>query len=112
MARDAVAGIDAPGQGSGGAVRVIERAAEKASDAADGDAGGQRNGEEIARAAVDTEAPLDGFDRDGAAENRADDRFAAEEVWQIVPVRGGASRIFKPVEDLRPDGCAADGGCD
>lgn len=99
MAADSVAEINAPGQRRGDAVGVVGEAREEAADAAEGDAERERRGEEVAGGARFAGSALGPFDREQTSDQRADNRFAAEEVDRIAPTRERLRGIFKPVED-------------
>jgi hypothetical protein len=62
VAWDAVAEVDGPGEGGGGAVGVVGEAGEEAAEAADGDADAEGDGEEVAGAGADAGEELDELD--------------------------------------------------
>src|SRR5215475_8577224 len=101
MARHAVAEIDTPRQRRRVAVRVIVEAREEAADAADRDAGDQRQGECITTRTARADRALDEFDADKAAEQRADDRLAFEQMAPVGEIGERVARILDPVAKLR-----------
>lgn len=78
MARDAVTEIHAPRQAGGRAVGMVGQPCEKAADAADAHADGQRQHESIAAGALDVGNALGDFHAKHAAKQCADDRLARE----------------------------------
>lgn len=93
MAADAVAEIDAPRQRRGDAIRVIGETREEATDASDGDAERERRGEEVARRARFAGAALGPLDGEKAADQRADNGLAAEQIDRIMPAGEGERGI-------------------
>lgn len=112
MAADAIAQIDAPGQGGGGAKGVVLFAGEQAADAADGDADGERDGEDIASAAADAGEAFSDLDREGVAGECADHALAAEQIVEIGEGASGQERVFTQVEQLGAEDGACNGGDD
>lgn len=110
VAADAVAEVDAPGQMCGNAIGVVGEASEEAADAADGDAGGERDRVEVAGGLAESDVALDEFDREQTADEASDDGFAADEISRVVQVVQRELRVFEPEQELRAEGCAGDGG--
>jgi hypothetical protein len=77
MTGDAVAEVDAPREGGGGAVGVVSEASEEAAYAAYGDAEAEGSGEEVSGTRVDVADAFSDFDGDPAAKQAADDGFAS-----------------------------------
>ena len=112
MARDSVAEIYSPGESRRKAIRVIGEAGEEAADASDGDAERERDCVEIAGRGAKTDVALDEFDGDEAADQGADDGFAADQVLGIVEVVQGGAWIFEPKENFRTERGTGNGGGD
>jgi len=110
VARDAVAEVDGPGEAGGRAVGVVGEAGEEASDAADGDAKGERDGVEVTGGVTESDIALDEFDGDQAASEGADDGFASDEGGGVVEVVQSEGGIFEPVEELGAERGSGDGG--
>jgi len=96
MARDAVAEVDGPWEIRGRAVGVIGEAGEEASDAANGDAEGERNGIEVAGGLAESDVAFSEFDSNQAERERADNGFASDEIGGVVKAMKSESRIFEP----------------
>ena len=110
MAGDAVAEVYGPGEIGGGAVRVVGKACEEASDASDGDAEGEGNGVEVAGGSADSDIAFDEFDGDEASGEGADDGFAADQVGGVVQVVRGKLRVLEPEQEFGAEGGSGDGG--
>ena len=108
MTADAVTEVHTRPQHGRRAVGPVFQSGEEATDAADGDAGRQRDGKQIAGPRRHTEPPLGGFDSDEPADQAADNGLTREQEVQIVPVRHEQRRVFNPIQRPAPD-CAADG---
>lgn len=104
MARDAVAEVDAPGQGGRGAVGVVGDAGEEASDAPGGDAESKRNGVEIAGGLAEPDVAFGEFDGDEAEGKGSDDGLAADEVAGVVEAMPGKCGVFEPEQKLGAEG--------
>jgi len=112
MAADAVAEIDAPGERGGDAIGAVRQAGEEAANAPDGDAERDGRGEEVAGGARLAGEALGQFDEEQAANQRADDGLAAEQVDGIAPAGERGGRVLEPVEDAAADRRARDAGGD
>jgi hypothetical protein len=97
VARDAVAEVDGPGERGGRAVGVVGEAGEEASDAADGNTDGERDGVEVAGGLVESDVAFDQLDGDQASGERADDGFASDEIGGVVEAAPGELRVFEQV---------------
>lgn len=111
MAGDAVSEVDSPGKVGGSAVSIVGEAGEEASDAADGDAEGERDGVEISGGLADADVMLGEFDGDESSRKRSDDGFAAEQVGRIMKVLPSECGIFQQEEKSRSDCGPGDRGC-
>jgi len=110
VARDAVAEVDGPGEAGGRAVGVVGEAGEKASDATDGDAEGERDGVEVAGGMAQSNVAFDEFDGDEAAGEGTDDGFASDEVGGVVEVVHGEDGVFEPEQKFGAERGSGNGG--
>lgn len=78
MAGDAIAEVDGPGEIGGRAIGVVGESGQEASNAADGDAKGERDGVEVARRGADSDVAFDEFDGDEASGECTDDGLSAD----------------------------------
>ena len=113
MAGDAVAKVDGPGEARGRAVGVVGEAGEEASDAADGDAEGERDGVEVSGGFAESDVAFCEFDGDEAEGESADNGFASDEVVRVVEVLPRELGVFEPEQKLGTERASGDcGGCD
>ena len=112
MAGDAVAEVDGPGEIRGRAVGVVGEAGEETSDAADGDAEGERDGVQVAGGVAQSDVTFGEFDGDESEGEGADDCFASDEVGRIVQTVPGELRVLEPEQEFGADGASGDGGGD
>ena len=104
--------LTAQGRVVGSAVGVVGEAGEEASDAADGDAEGQRDGVEVSGGFAETDVAFCKFDGDEAEGEGADDGFASDDVVRIVQMLPGEFGVFEPEEEFGAECGSSDCGGD
>lgn len=79
MAGDAIAEVNAPRNGGGGAEGIVGKASEEAADAPDGNPDAEGDDEEVSGSGMNVLKALGNFDGEPAAEKSTDDCLAAGE---------------------------------
>jgi hypothetical protein len=108
MARQAIAEVHRPRQRGNAAVGAVGEAGEEAADATDGGAEGKGVNEEVAGGAAQAQEVFDELHPGPAAEQAADDGFAAEEDARVVAQRPVERGALGPGEELGAEPGAED----
>ncbi len=112
MTANAIPKIDSPGQGCGHAIRVVGQTREKATNAADCDPDGNRQGEQVAGPSLDPGLSLDPLNSGRSAEEAAHNGLTGHEESQVEGVAQCEPGVFNPIKRPASNCRAANSGED